>query len=122
MKKRERGAKLMTTVDFITELFCQVDDEIGWYPKHSQANLYPSEVVTLALLYSLTGKRQREFWRWLTRDYRVLFPNLPCRTRLFRLFNTHTHFINNFTHFYSKTSLPSGARGFSGFVPFSDFT
>ncbi len=86
----------MTTVDFITELFCRVDDEIAWYPKHSQANLYPSEVVTLALLYSLTGKGQREFWRWLTRGYRELFPNLPCRTRLFRLFNTHAHFIGDF--------------------------
>ena len=40
----------MTTVDFITELFCQVDDQIGYLPKHSQARLYPSEVVTLALV------------------------------------------------------------------------
>jgi hypothetical protein len=48
----------MTTVDFITELFCQVDNRIGHLPKHSQANLDPSEVVTLALLYALTGKCQ----------------------------------------------------------------
>ena len=34
----------MTTVDFITELFCQVDDQIGYLPKHRQARLYPSEV------------------------------------------------------------------------------
>src|SRR5262249_59158269 len=27
--------------------------------------------------------------RWLTRDYRMLFPLLPERTRLFRLFVTH---------------------------------
>jgi hypothetical protein len=27
--------------------------------------------------------------RWLTRDYRALFPHLPERTRLFRLFRTH---------------------------------
>src|SRR5262245_65752045 len=26
---------------------------------------------------------------WLTRDYRALFPQLPERTRLFRLFTTH---------------------------------
>ena len=86
----------MTTVDFITELFCQVDDQIGHLPKHSQARLYPSEVVTLALLYALTGKGNRAFWRWLTRDYVPLFPNLPSRTRLFRLFNSHDYYIGEF--------------------------
>jgi len=86
----------MTTVDFITELYCRVDDEIGHISKHSQANLYPSEVVTLALLYALSGKGNRAFWRWLSRDYRPLFPNLPCRTRLFRLFNSHDYMIGEF--------------------------
>jgi hypothetical protein len=86
----------MTTVDFITELFCRVDEQIGYLPKHSQASLHPSEVMTLALLYALTGKGQRGFWRWLTRDYRALFPNLPDRTRLFRLFNSHRYLIGEF--------------------------
>ena len=86
----------MTTVDFITELFCRIDEEIDDNQKHSQANLYPSEVVTLALLYALSGKGQRAFWRWLTRDYRPLFPKLPHRTRLFRLFNSHRHYIDLF--------------------------
>ena len=86
----------MTTIDFITELYCRVDDEIGHIPKHSQANLYPSEVVTLALLYALSGKGNRAFWRWLSRDHRPLFPNLPCRTRLFRLFNSHDYLIGEF--------------------------
>src|SRR5262245_27571770 len=80
---------LMTTVDFITELYCRVDEKLNSWPKHSQASLYPSEVVTLALLYALSGKGQRAFWRWLSRDYRALFPELPERTRLFRLFNSH---------------------------------
>lgn len=86
----------MTTVDFITELFCQVDDQIGHIYKHSQASLFPSEVVTLAMLHALTGKGNRAFWRWLTRDYRDLFPKLPDRTRLFRLFNSHRHLIGEF--------------------------
>ena len=86
----------MTTVDFITELFCQVDDQIGYLPKHSQARLYPSEVVTLALLYALTGKGNRAFWRWLMRDYQPLFPNLCSRTRLFRLFNSQRYLIGEF--------------------------
>ena len=86
----------MTTIDLITDLFCQVDDQIGYLAKHSQANLHPSEVVTLALLYALTGKGNRAFWRWLTRDYEGLFPNLPSRTRLFRLGNSHTHLSGEF--------------------------
>jgi hypothetical protein len=85
----------MTTVDFITELFCRVADQIVG-PKHSQAKLYPSEVVTLALLYALKGCGQRAFWRWLRRDYRPLFPHLPDRTRLFRLFNSHRQYVNQF--------------------------
>ena len=37
----------MTTIDFITDLFCQVDDQMPGLPKHSHATLWPSEVVTL---------------------------------------------------------------------------
>jgi hypothetical protein len=55
-----------------------------------------SAVVTLALLYALEGCGQRAFWCWLVRDYRPLFPNLPHRTRLFRLFNLHQHYIAYF--------------------------
>src|SRR6266853_3304901 len=35
------------------------------------------------------GGGNRPFYRWLARDYRTLFPLLPERTRLFRLFTTH---------------------------------
>lgn len=85
----------MTSIDFITELFCRVADQVV-DDKHSQAKLYPSEVVTIALLYALKGCGQRAFWRWLKRDYRPLFPNLPDRTRLFRLFNSHRHYVDQF--------------------------
>jgi hypothetical protein len=81
----------MTTIDFITEPFCRIDDEIPDAKKHSQANLQPSEVATLAVLFALKGVGNRAFYRWLERDYRPLFSNLPERTRLFRLFNTHRH-------------------------------
>ena len=36
------------------------------------------------------------FYRWLTRDYRPLFPRLPERTRLFRLFMTHQDWTQGF--------------------------
>src|SRR5215468_1535664 len=79
----------MRTVEFITALFYEVDEQMGAIPKHPEAHLWPSEVVTLGLLHALKGGGNRPFYRWLTRDYRVLFPRLPERTRLFRLLKTH---------------------------------
>jgi len=86
----------MTTVDFITALFCRVDDALHDVPKHPQAGLHPSEVTTLALLFALKGGGERPFYRWLARDYRPLFPRLPERTRLFRLFAAHQDWANRF--------------------------
>ena len=86
----------MTTEDFIIELFCRVDDVMSDAQKHSQANLYPSEVVTLGMLFGLKGVGNRAFYRWIKRDLRHLFPRLPERTRLFRLFNSHRHWIDKF--------------------------
>ena len=80
---------MSTTIEFITALFCQVDEQMGAIPTHPEALLWPSEVVTLGLLHALKGGGNRAFYRWLTRDYRPLFPRLPERTRLFRLFQTH---------------------------------
>ncbi len=86
----------MTTEDFIIELFCRVDDRMSEAEKHPQANLYPSEVVTLALVFALKGVGNRAFYRWLKRDYGHLFPQLPDRTRLFRLFNSHRPWLDRF--------------------------
>jgi hypothetical protein len=62
----------MTTVEFITALFYEVDEQMGSLPKHPEAYLWPSEVVTLGLLHALKGVGNRAFYRWLTRDYRWL--------------------------------------------------
>jgi hypothetical protein len=62
----------MSTVEFITALFCEVDDRLTGFPKHPEARLWPSEVVTLGLLHALKGGGNRAFYRWLTRDYRTL--------------------------------------------------
>src|SRR3712207_1254995 len=86
----------MTTLDFIIDLFCRVDTKMHDVPKHPHANLYPSELVTLALLVALKGVGPRPFYRWLTRDYRALFPKLPHRTRLFRLFAAHREWEDYF--------------------------
>ena len=86
----------MTTQDFIITLFSQVDDNMMDVPKRTDAKLSPSEVVTLALLFALKGVGNRAFYRWVTRDYLELFPALPERTRLFRLFKTHTQWTVRF--------------------------
>lgn len=95
----------MTTEDFIIDLFCRVDERMKDVAKHGQANLYPSEVVVLALLFALKGVGNRAFYRWLTRDYRHLFPHLPERTRLFRLFNVHQQWTQRFMADYSLIGL-----------------
>ncbi len=86
----------MMTVEFITALFYEVDEQLGAIPKHPEAHLWPSEVVTLGLLHALKGVGNRAFYRWLTRDYRPLFPRLPERTRLFRLLKTHQDWTRAF--------------------------
>ena len=79
----------MITVELITALFYEVDEQLRTIPKHPEAHLWPSEVMTLGLLHALKGGGNRACYRWLMRDYRPLFPRLPERTRLFRRFVTH---------------------------------
>lgn len=92
----------MPTEDFIIELFCRVDDQLPAIPKHSQATLAASEVVTLALLFALKGSGSRAFYRWLCNNWRHLFPHVPHRTRLFRLFNSHQ---TQLVHLMAEPSL-----------------
>jgi hypothetical protein len=41
----------MMTVEFITALFSEVDEQLRAIPKPPEAHLWPSEVVTLGLLH-----------------------------------------------------------------------
>jgi hypothetical protein len=56
----------MITLDFITALFYEIDEQLRAIPKHPEAHLWPSEVVTLGLLHALKGVGNRPFYRWLT--------------------------------------------------------
>jgi hypothetical protein len=86
----------MATADLIIHLFCLVDDRLGRLAKHPQARLWPSEVVTIGLLYALKGGSFRSFERWLARDHAALFGGLPERTRLLRSLRTHQHWTDVF--------------------------
>jgi hypothetical protein len=76
----------MTTEDLIILIFCAVDDEMSAVPKHPQAHLYPSELITIGLLFALKGGHFRAFYRWLSRDYATLFAGVedahPAATAL----------------------------------------
>jgi DDE family transposase len=82
----------MTTEDIIIHIFCHVDDRLKGEPtivKHPQAKLYPSELVTIGLLFALKGGYFRSFYRWLQRDFAALFGGLPERSRLQRALRVH---------------------------------
>ena len=81
----------MTTEDIILHIFYRVATSLPAIPKHSQAKLYPSELVTIGILLALKGSQFRAFYSCLKRDYGDWFGDgtLPERTRLQRLLQTH---------------------------------
>lgn len=86
----------MTTEEFIIAVFCEIDDRMPNMPKHRQAKLYPSELVTIGVLFALKGGYFRAFYRWLARDYAALFGGLPDRTRLQRALYAHRDWCAGF--------------------------
>lgn len=86
----------MSTVDFITELFSIIDEALQDVRKHSQAKLYLSEVVTIAILFALKGGHSRAFYRWLKKNWQAEFPNLPHRGCLLRLLVSHQRLTTRF--------------------------
>lgn len=84
------------TEDFITTMFYRIDTAAVGIIKHPQALLWPGELIALGLLYALKGRGERAFYRWANRDLRGMFPNLPERTRLFRLFAKHRDWFARF--------------------------
>src|SRR4030042_4464837 len=79
----------MTTELIIVAIFCYVDDRMPDMAKHPQAKLYPSELVTIGILFALKGGHFRAFYRWLKRDWDALFGGVPDRTRLQRALAAH---------------------------------
>jgi hypothetical protein len=86
----------MRTVELITAVCSEVDEQLGAIPTHPEAHLWPSAVVTLGLLHARTGVGNRACSRWVTRDSRALFPRRPARTQLLRLYTTHSDWTQVF--------------------------
>src|SRR2546430_2738168 len=79
----------MTTELIIIAIFCYVDVRMMGIPKHGQAQLYPSELVTIGILFALKGGRWAAFYRWLKRDDDGLFGGLPDESRLRKALAVH---------------------------------
>ncbi len=62
----------MRTEDIIIRLFCMVDDKLAHVNKRKNANSYPSEIVTIGILFTLKGVHYRAFYRWLKGDWAAL--------------------------------------------------
>lgn len=80
----------MSTCDFITALFCRIDDGMGDVSNHPQAKLYPSKLVTIAVLMAMKGGSTRHFYHFtaglpeITCLCFLTCPTEPDRTRLLR--------------------------------------
>jgi hypothetical protein len=92
----------MTTEEIIILIFCAVDDGLGQISKERNAKLYPSEIVTIGILFALKGGHFRAFYRWLARDYAQLFGGLPHRTALQRQLRIHQYHAD---HLLAEPSL-----------------
>ena len=69
----------MTIEDFTTELFCRVDDKLsqcGKNRKHSQAKLYPSEVVTNCHALCAQRREQSSLLSLDSKQFQTFIPKI----------------------------------------------
>lgn len=78
------------TEAIIIRLVCIVADKPDDVTPYRNANLHPTEIVIIGLLYTLKGNGYRAFYRWLLTKCHF-FPLMPDRTRLVRLMRDYNH-------------------------------
>ena len=87
----------MNIADFITELYCTIDDALpDDAPQHPQAVLSLGELITIGVLQAMKNVGQRAFYHWLQDNYGDLFPQLPERSRLNRRLETQSCWVGRF--------------------------
>ncbi len=86
----------MPTDEIIIRLYVMVDERIGDVKVEPGAHLYPSEIVTIGLLFALKGGRWRAFHRWLWANWRHFFPRLPEQSRMLRLLRHYADLASEF--------------------------
>ena len=75
----------MSTEEILLRVFWIVDENMADVKKRADAHLYPSEIVTIGLMFALKGGKYRRFYRWLVENYGHWFPKMPEQSRLHRL-------------------------------------
>jgi hypothetical protein len=86
----------MSTEDILLRVFEIVDPALVDVKKRSDAHLYPSEIVTIGLMFALKGGKYRPFYRWLCDNLGKWFPNMPEQSRLLRLLRDYSHYTDRF--------------------------
>ena len=86
----------MRTEEIIIRLFCMVDDKLAKVNKRKNANFYPSEIVTIGILFTLKGVHYRAFYRWLKGDWLHLFAQLLECSRLLGLLAEYDYLTDHF--------------------------
>jgi hypothetical protein len=92
----------MSTEEILLRLFWIVDQDLADVKKRSDAHLYPSEIVTIGLMFALKGGKYRPFYRWLVANLGHWFPTLPEQSRLLRVLRDYGH---NTERFLKEPSL-----------------
>ncbi len=86
----------MSTEEILLRLFEIVDPQLADVKKRSDAKLYPSEIVTIGLMFALKGGRYRPFYRWFVANLGVWFPKMPEQSRLHRLLRDYSQYTDRF--------------------------
>jgi hypothetical protein len=68
----------MTTEMIIIHIFCRVDDGLKEAKRVPQTHLYPSEIVTIGILFALKGGH---FVRFIAGYIEIL----PCSSAVYRI-------------------------------------
>ncbi len=86
----------MSAEEILIRLFLIVDPALDDVKKRPDAHLYPSEIVTIGLMFALKGGKYRPFYRWLHANLGTWFPTLPNHTRLLRLLRDYSRYTDRF--------------------------
>jgi hypothetical protein len=86
----------MSAEEILLQIFEIVDQEMLDVNKRSDANLYPSEIVTIGLMFALKGGKYRPFYRWLEANLGKWFPKLSEQSRLSRLLRDYGYYTERF--------------------------
>ena len=98
---------LANIADFVTELYCQIDDALPDVPQHSPAILSLSELITIGVLQAMKQVTQRAFYHWLKDNYAHLFFKLPSHTRLNRRLRAQRDWTGYFGNEYWESFISS---------------